>query len=153
MAAGGKRQPGRCAVRKASGSTHDQALRDYLARQSIVAVSVFSPHDDDELDEKARAGHFDRVIFVDVESLLDCAWKGYIPYRQWRKAGATVDLVMSPAEASHDPSGWIESICTGVEIVRRRDRRRQTVGAVVLSIVALVAMAALLFSSSISITK
>ena len=146
----GGRNSTRCAIRTSRPAERDRVLVDYLARHAIDGVCEFAPHDDDELDEKVQAGHFDRVVFSDIEALLECAWKGYLPYRQWRDAGATIDLATLPAGGPENLQAWLEAICEAVAGVRKHERRRQTIGALILSIVALAAMAALFFASSLA---
>lgn len=144
MTTGGETKSCRCAVRLAAGEDGNHALLNYLEREGLSDAARYAPKDDDELDVALCAGRFDRVVFADLDSLCAAVWKDHAHLDRWSAADVRIDLAVPPPAAAD----W-RDICTEVfgSLARHRRRRRrvQIIAAVILSALALLAVAVLLW--------
>jgi len=132
-----------CAIRLPAHKTEQQKLEVALGSPAWAVAAKLLPKDDDELNAELCAGKFKQVVFADLDSLLEMMWKGEVDLDRWQSAGVHVDLVSPP---SGPTNGWHEMARTVHRSYTRwrgEQRRRQIVAAVILSAVALLAMAAL----------
>jgi hypothetical protein len=133
----------RCAARVSHDASQSAALDAYLARTGSAGAERFLPKDDDDLNHALCERRFDRVVFADLDALLEAIWKGEAELDRWNEAGIQIDLVCPP---TRDEDAWrpFASI-TYDSLVRWRkaQRRRQIVAGTILSAIALAAMAVL----------
>lgn len=132
----------RVAARLPDDAAKHQAIIDYLQSRGLDTAKRFAEKDDDDLNAAVISGEFERVIFTDLNDLLVTIWKGETKWDRWRSAGTEVILVNPPA------ADWLSVVDTtyaSLNAWRSVRRRRQTIAAVVLSIVALAAMAVLFY--------
>ena len=134
----------RCAVRLPVGKADLISLDRYLEHLGLSDAARFLPKDDDDLDTAICAGRFDRVVFSSLDDLLTTIWNGDARIDQWREMGIKVDIAAGDAA---NGTGF-EHICemyASLEQWRARRRRRQIIASVILSTVALLAMAVLFY--------
>lgn len=89
------------------------------------------------------AGDFHRVVFTDLDHLLVTIWKGETQWDRWRSSGVEVILVNPP-----DTADWpsvVDAAYASLNAWRSVRRRRQTIAAVILSVIALAAMFVLFY--------
>lgn len=135
-----------CAVREATNDDERRALTQYFGGPPPADVVTFAPKDDDDLDAELCAGRFGRVVFAGLDALLTAVWKHHAQIDRWTAAGVRIDLAVPPAE---DPADWRSFLtCTYASLSRhrRQQRRRQIIAAAILSALALLAIAAFLFT-------
>lgn len=120
-------------------------LDDYLRRVAPPSVERFLPKDDDELNDALCVGRFDRVVFADLADLMEAVWKGEAQLERWAAAGVRIEVACPPTQ---EPDAWrnvidatYDSLCRW----RKRERRRQSIAAAILSAIALIAMGVLFF--------
>ena len=133
----------RVAVRLPDDAAKRQAITAYLRSNGLDTAKRFAEKDDDELNAAVDSGEFERVIFTDLSDLLVTIWKGETQWDRWRSSGIEVILVNPPRAAD-----WlivVDETYAGLNAWRLVRRRRQTIAAVILSIVALAAMAVLFY--------
>lgn len=135
----------RCAVRLAGDGESNRALADRLLRQGLSGAVRFASKDDDELDAQLCAGRFDRVVFPDLDALLEAVWNHHAHLDRWAAAGVRIDLAVPPGGEASDWRALIGSVYESLARHRRRLRRRQIAAALVLSVLALLAVAVLLW--------
>lgn len=120
-----------------------RAMDAYLATHPPGELTYFLPKDDDELNNALSEGRFQRVIFADWDALMEPIWKGEAKIDAWRRAGVRIDLVTPPID---DPAAWrglLDRTYESLTAWRRQQARRQTIAAVILSTLALAALAIL----------
>lgn len=133
----------RVAARLPDDAAKRQAITAYLQSNGLDTAKRFAEKDDDELNAAVVSGEFERVIFTDLNDLLVTIWKGETQWDCWRSSGIEVILVNPPRAAD-----WLivaDETYASLNTWRSVRRRRQTIAAVILSIVALAAMAVLFY--------
>jgi hypothetical protein len=159
----------RTAVRLPESPERRAALRQFLASSDLTICSEtrvglansrsdcgisgriashaveFLPKDDDELNQLACAGRFHTIIYASLNDLLNAIWKGDADWSAWRRANIQIDLAEVPELAAADWRHFVDEMYGSLEEWRKADRRRTIIAAVVLSILALVATACLLW--------
>jgi len=136
---------GKCAVRLATNDDETRALAAYIGERPACGVVEFAPKDDDDLDVELTSGRFDRVIFASLDALLTTIWKGHAHIDRWVAAGVRIELATPQKDDGADRQVFIMGMYDSLARWRREQRKRQIVAAVILSGLALIAMAALLF--------
>lgn len=131
----------RCAVRLPAAETGSEPLEQYLREHNLSDASRFLPKDDDDLDAEVRDGQFDLVLFSDLETLLCATWKGEIRIDCWIETDVRIELATPPATS--DWRNLVPIIAVSFERWRKRQRRRQIIASLILSTIALLAMAVL----------
>lgn len=132
-----------CAVRLPPRSGEERTMEAALGPDTWSASTKFLPKDDDELNSALCAGRFQRVVFADLDSLLEMLWKDEFEPAKWMDAGVHVELLSPPPGAKQS---WHETVLEAHRSLSRwraQQRKRQIVAAVLLSAVALAAMAVL----------
>lgn len=133
----------RCAVRTGSGPSEARALDEILHRHAAWQVVRFAAKDEDELNAELCAGRFEIVVFATLDALLNAIWKGDADIAGWRAAGVRIELA-TPAPGGGDWLAFVAATHRSLEIWRARQRRNQVIAASLLSVLALVAAAAIL---------
>jgi hypothetical protein len=134
-----------CAVRLATNDEEQRALDDYLDRHGPAHVVEFAAKDDDDLDAELCAGRFDRVVFADLNALLSAIWKDHAHVDRWVDAGVSIELATPPPGDSSAWQAGVLHMFASLTRWRRQQRRRQIIAAVILSALALVALAVLFY--------
>ncbi len=135
--------PASCAVRSAANDDEARALERYFDRHPSTEVVHFAPKDADALDDDLCAGRFPRVVFARLDALLTAIWTGHAHLDQWIAAGVQIELADPPSDANPP---WLEFVTTTYDSLarwRRKQRRREIIAAIILSILALAALAVL----------
>ena len=137
---------GRCAVRKPSNGDEDRILSEFLRRYRASEVVEFAPKDDDDLDVALCSGRFDCVVFANLDAVLSAIWKGHARVDRWVEAGVRIELadLANGDPASSQP--FVTAMYESLARWRKGQRRRQVIAAIVLSILALLAIAVLFLS-------
>ena len=133
------------AVRSASNDEEERVLAAYLAQRDVPLVVEFAPKDDDTLNAELCAGRYERVVFAGLDALLTTVWKEHAQVDRWMAAGVRIELAAPPNDDHSDWQSYVTSMCDSLARWRRQQRRRQVITAVVLSALALIAMAVLFF--------
>lgn len=111
-------------------------LRDYLQAAGLSEARWYAPRDVDELDAAVRAGAVRQVVFPALADLLEPIWNREIDFEAWLAAGTAIRFAHPPA---NDPAAYAGALHASWQRWERARRRRQTVAAVVLSLLALAA--------------
>jgi hypothetical protein len=139
---------GRTAVRLPDSPAQRPALNRFIEASGLTDCVEFLPKDDDELNALACDGRFHRIVFANLDDLLTAVWKGDADWRSWRAAGVRIELADVPPHLAHDWLVFVDRMYANLDAWRRQARRRQIVAALILSVLALVAAAVLLFSAN-----
>jgi len=138
------------AVRLPTQSQLIDILEKYLATRGWTAAERFLPKDDDELNDRLCRGEFAAVVFAVPEDAMRMIWSGHGSVGRWHAGenAAKVEICF----ASGDVGGEVD----WPEHLRRIERsfaewesgrrRRQVIAGSILTAVALVAMAVLLWT-------
>jgi len=135
----------RCAVRSGETETERRAIDAHLADRGVSHATHFLPKDDDDLADALAEERFDCVVFADFDALLSMIWKGDAEMQRWQTLGIRVELATAP---DGEPESWqtlTRQMSISLDRWRARHRRRQVIAALVLSLIALLAVAALLY--------
>ncbi len=135
--------PASWAVRSAANDGEARALARVFDSHPSSGVVYFAPKDDDALDDDLCAGRFQRVVFARLDALLSAIWTGHAHFDQWIAAGVQIELADPPSDAN--PS-WLEFVTATYDSLarwRQKQRRRQITAAIILSCLALAALAVL----------
>jgi len=135
----------RCAVRLAAGQAEQRGVDGYLHRHGLGDAVRFLPREDDDLDAQVCAGHFDLVVFPDLHTLLMAIWESEPRIARWAESGVRIELADPGAGEGVDWLTVVRTVDRSLWDWRRHRRRRQVIGSIVLSLIALAAVAALLF--------
>jgi hypothetical protein len=133
----------RCAVRRGTSEAQREAIDHLLTARAWRATKVFEAKDDDELNQEARAGRFDVIVFPDLDALLGAIWKEDADLSAWEAAGVRLELAVPPP-GDH----WrnvVRAVSDSHARWRRASRTREILAGVILSILALAAAAVLLW--------
>lgn len=134
----------RCAARRAADPEGDRRLRADLDARQGWRAEYFLPKDDDEMNTALAAGRFRHAAFLNLDALWEAVWKGEADLDAWEAAGVEIHVVEPPAADRDAWRGCVRETYRSLKKWRTANRRRQIVAAVVLSLLALAAMAALL---------
>jgi len=134
-----------CAFRQASDKAEQRLLTAYFERHGVTGAVEFARIDDDRLDAALCAGQYERVIFANLDALLEAIWKGYARPDRWVKAEVRIEFAdgTDPDRTRDFVLGMYDSLSRW----RQANRRRQIVAAAILSAIALAAMMLLLLAS------
>jgi hypothetical protein len=135
--------PASWAVRSAANDDEARALDRYFNSHRPTGVVYFAPKDADALDDDLCAGRFQRVVFARLDALLTAIWTGHAHLDQWIAAGVQIELADPPSDAN---PAWLEFVTTACDSLtrwRQKQRRRQIIAAIILSSLALAALAVL----------
>ncbi|HKQ47707.1 MAG TPA: hypothetical protein VJZ71_06545 [Phycisphaerae bacterium] len=132
------------AIRLPAQESEHQAIAVFVGPVAWETATRFLPKDDDELNAWLCAGRFVRVVFADLNSLLEMIWKEQADLEKWRSAGVEIELA-APPEGGMQWRPLAANIYKSYSEWRSLQRKRQIVAAIVLSAAALLAMAALFF--------
>jgi hypothetical protein len=134
-----------CVVRASNDVGEARALAAYLGRDHRHIIVERSAKDDD-LDGEVCAGRFERVVFADLDALLTAMWDGHVHLDRWCQAGVRLELTSPPPNMDHDH--WraiVAQTSASLARWRKEQRRRRIIAGTILSVLALAALAALLF--------
>jgi len=120
-------------------------LTEYLARQQPADRAEFAPKDDDELNAALITGRFRRVVFADVDAVLSMLWKGHADLDRWIASGVRIELAQSLPGCEEHWLPCLHRVSGNLAHWRRIERRRKTLAAALLSLLALLSAAAVLF--------
>ncbi|MBN2563859.1 MAG: hypothetical protein JXQ75_23335 [Phycisphaerae bacterium] len=129
----------------AADDDEQRALAAYLDEQHLSNVAEFAPKDDEDLDAELCAGRFDRVVFAGLDALLTAVWKGHARIDRWAAAGVRIELATQENEECSDWQSFVTKMYDSLARWRKAHRKRQIVAATLLSTLALIALAVLLF--------
>jgi hypothetical protein len=132
------------ALREPETPEQRRIVDEYVARHQQPQLVRFAPYNDDRLDAQARAGRFERVVFANLDALLTPVWKGYLHLDAWLEENVTIDLIDSPLPPDQLRE-LLAQLAASHKRFQREHRRRQTIAAAILSVMALIAMAAMLW--------
>lgn len=138
-----KQRESNIAVRIPDDTANRRELLAYLQSNGLDSAQRFAEKDDDELNAAIISGNFHRVVFTDLDHLLVTIWKGETQWDRWRSSGVEVILVNPP-----DAADWLSVVdvaYASLNAWRSVRRRRQTIAAVILSVIALAAMFVLFY--------
>jgi hypothetical protein len=133
------------AVRLPESKDGRRQAREFVARNALGDAVAFLPKDDDELNELACRGRFHTIVFASLGDLLTAIWKGDADWTTWRRSGIRIELAEDPEFSPGDWRRFIDELHASLERWRASDRRRKIIAAVILSVVALLAAACVLF--------
>jgi hypothetical protein len=125
-----------------------QRVDDCLSRLGVSDVVRSMPKDDDELNTSLCQGRFRRVVFADLDAVLSMLWKGHGNLDRWLAAGVRIELADPPKDCERE---WLTPLVLTAESLSRwkkREYRRKTLAAALLSFLALLAAALLLLFSA-----
>ena len=135
----------RCAVRGPENDSERAALKTCLEANAPTETIHFLPKDDDDLDAELCAGHFDRVIFPSFDALLSAIWEGDARIDRWKTLGVQIQIADSDGTDPQHQLDAIQPIYASLKRWRAKRRRRQIIASLILSTIALIATAILLF--------
>jgi hypothetical protein len=135
--------PANCAVRSAANDDEARALEGYFDSHPSTGVVHFAPKDADALDDDLCAGRFQRVVFVRLDALLSAIWTGHAHLDRWIAAGVQIELADPPSDAEPSWLEFIKAMYDSLARWRQKQRRRQIFAAIILSCLALAALAVL----------
>lgn len=134
----------RCAARRAADPESDRRLRADLEVRRDWSTEYFLPKDDDEMNTALADGRFRHAAFLNFDALWEAVWKGEADLDAWEAAGVEIHLVEPPVANRDAWLDFVRQTYHSFKKWRTANRRRQVVAAVVLSVLALAAMAVLL---------
>lgn len=118
--------------------TNRAAIESALAERGASAVQWFEAKDDDELNQLVLQGRFDCIVYEKLELLFTAIWKSDVDWPLWKQRGVHVEFLDKP-----DSFDWLSVISTiegNYRSWRCRERRRQIIAAILLSIAGLIAL-------------
>lgn len=134
----------RCAVRSGETETQRRAIDACLADRGLTGATHFLPKDDDDLADALAEKRFDCVVFADYDALLAMIWKGDADLEHWHALGICIELAVAPEGKPGDWQPITRQVSASLRRWRKRHRRRQVIAALILSMIALLAVATLL---------
>ncbi|MFQ5501958.1 MAG: hypothetical protein ACE5EQ_06605 [Phycisphaerae bacterium] len=140
-----KEGSGRCAVRGPENDPERAALMAYLDVNGQTETVHFLPKDDDDLNAELCAGHFDRVIFPSFETLLTAIWDGNARIDRWKTLGVQIEIADDNGTDMQHRLEALPLIADSLTYWRSKRRRRKIIASLILSTIALIATAILLF--------
>lgn len=135
----------RCAACLPDSEADRRDLGQYLKDNGLADAAPFLTKDQDDLDVQICARNFDRVVFFDLTALLDMIWEHEPKIDQWVESGVRIELVRPEAGDSADWLTLAHTLHKSLGGWRKRHRRRQIIAAALLSLIALAAIATLLW--------
>jgi len=114
----------------------------WLRDAGLSAATWYAPQDVDNVDRLVREGGVRAVVFPDAPALLCEVWAGRIPLARWLAAETQVHFASGPPFPEEH---WLRALADSQARWRRIYRRRQVIGGLALSLVALVAAYALVW--------
>ncbi len=135
----------RCAARSGETEAERRSIDKHLAERGLSDATHFLPKDDDDLADALREKRFDCVVFADFDALLSMIWKGEAQMTHWHEIGVRVELASAPDGEFGDWQALARRMCDSFDRWRARHRKRQVIAALILSVIALLAVAALLY--------
>lgn len=144
----GNNVQGGVAVRLPAGGAHCDKLEQYLASRAWSSAKRFLPKDDDELNDRLCRGEFGAVVFATPEDAMSMIWSGHGSISLWQVGGEPVAVHFAIGD-SDNGAPWVQHLIrmerafTAWETARRR---RQVVAGTILTAIALLGMALLLFN-------
>ena len=139
----------RVAVRLPTNPVHLDGMERLLAANGWTAASRFAPKDDDELNDRLCRGEFATVVFAEPEDAMRMIWSGHGSVSRWNAGGkaVAVEICFALAESTNgvpwpDVLQRVEQSFTQWEAGRRQ---RQVIAGSILTAIALIAMAVLLW--------
>ncbi len=135
----------RCAVRSGETEAERRAIDAHLAERGLSDATRFLPKDDDDLADALREKQFDCVVFADFEALLSMIWKGEAEMGRWHTLGVRVELATALEGDGGDWPALARQMSASLDRWRARQHKRQVIAALILSVIALIAVAALLY--------
>jgi hypothetical protein len=121
-----------CDARGASAG----AVDEFLTAAGLVGARRYASRDLDEVERAVLARQVRRVVFARAADVLDGLWSEEIHPAQWLAADVQVDFVDLPADGGR---AWLAATCDSWQQWRRAWRRRQIIGGLALSAVAIAA--------------
>ena len=135
----------RYAVRAGENEAETRAIAAFLEARGREDVTHYLPKDDDDLTRDLCAGKYDVVVFAGLDALMAMTWKGEAEMERWREVGVEITFAESAVVERMDAADVMHRVGSSLEAWRQGRRRRQTVAAVLLSVIALVAAGVLMF--------
>lgn len=135
------------AVRLPDSPVQPSALRRFVSEVGLTDTVEFLPKDDDELNQLACSGRFHTIVFASLSDLLTAIWKGDADWSAWRRADIRIELAEVPEPAGADWRRFVNEMYASFETWRKADRHRTIIAAAILSLLALLAAACLLWFS------
>jgi hypothetical protein len=111
------------------------ALAAFVEARGLSGATWYPPRDVDELDAAVRAGTVQTVVFAHLADMLRAGWDDRLTPQAWRAAGVAVLFADAAEPAPADPLSLLDAWSAW----RKRQRRRQAVAGVILSVAALAA--------------
>ena len=111
-------------------------VEGWLRDTGLNADAWYAPRDVDEVDRLVREGGIQAVVFPDAQALLHEVWAGRITLAQWLAGRTQIRFVSAPPFPDEH---WLGALADSQTRWRRVHRRRQIIGGVTLSLVALAA--------------
>ena len=111
-------------------------MEAFLQARSLAQARWYAPPDLDDVDRAVRRGDVRRVVFGDLNGLLEGIWNGELEFEQWSAVGTQLEFVEPPGQTA---PAHVRTVFASWQRWSRRRRRRQLVAGVVLSVVALAA--------------
>ncbi len=134
---------GQCAVRTSTNSDERGILSEFMQRYAACEVVEFAPKDDDDLDVELCSGRFDRVVFANLDAVFSAIWKGHARVDRWVAAGVRIELADSADGDSASSQAFVIAMYESLARWRKGQRRRQVMTVIILSVLALLAIAVL----------
>lgn len=135
----------RCAACLPDSEADRRDLEQYLNDNGLTDAVRFLPKDQDDLDVQICARDFDRVVFLDLPDLLNMIWEHEPKIDQWVESGVRIELVRPEIGQPTDYLALVHTVHKSLGGWRSRHRRRQIIAAALLSLIALAAIAVLLW--------
>lgn len=114
----------------------EESVARTILAGDVAAVRWFSPRDVDEVDAAARRGELRRVLFLQLDDLLEAVWQGEIDLIAWRARGVHVTYAEPRDGGAPD---FVTVLADNWQRWEARHRRRQIVAGLVLSAIAIAA--------------
>ncbi len=132
------------ALRSTADRRDGPTLDAFLSQRGIDQVVRFDPCHDDRLNRELCAGRYVGVVFPDMDALWEGVWKGHAQPDRWLAAGVRIEIVDSPLDAG-ELRWMISQVYASHERAQRRHRRRKVAASIVMCLLALAAMAAMVW--------
>ena len=113
----------------------------YLHDHNLPHATWYAPRDGDDADRVLRTGAAQHVVFATTADLLATVWSEAIALDAWLAAGITVTFAEPTPLASPEA---LASLAQSWHRWHHRQRRRQIIGGLLLSLAALAAAFAVL---------
>jgi hypothetical protein len=136
----------RCAACLPSSEADRRDFERYLRENHLADAVRFLSKDRDDLDAQVTARDFDRVVFFDLQNLLTMMWDHEPKIDEWGASGVRIELVRPEINNSTDWLTLANIVHGSLGRWRKRHRRRRVIAAALLSLIALAAIATLLWT-------